>query len=100
YLVHGQLLKRTHGRPANLLIGLTLLLTSFAIYLGRDSRASSWNLVTNPARTLFDISNPIVDPANHADAFMITLTFFVFLGVIYFVGRRLVILLASSTGKL
>ncbi|MGH7237206.1 MAG: DUF1361 domain-containing protein [Candidatus Saccharimonadales bacterium] len=93
HIVHGQLLRRIRPRTANALIGLSLFLTSFAIYLGRVQRANSWNLLTNPARTLFDISNPIIDPRHHADAFGLTLTFFVMLVVLYFASRRLVVLL-------
>lgn len=96
HIVHGQLLRRIQPRTASALIGLTLLLTSFAIYLGRVQRANSWNLLTNPARTLFDISNPIIDPRHHTDAFSLTLTFFVMLAVLYFASRRLVVLLRVS----
>src|ERR1019366_3619671 len=45
YLVHIQLLKRTTARSAASLIGLTLLVCSFAVYLGRDLRLSTFDLV-------------------------------------------------------
>ncbi len=94
YLVHMQLLKRVKARTALWLISLTLLVCSFAIYLGRDLRLSSWDLLVNPASVIFSITNPIIDPGAHVDAFTLTLTAFVFLATFYFVVWRLVHLLS------
>ncbi|MGH7196095.1 MAG: DUF1361 domain-containing protein [Candidatus Saccharimonadales bacterium] len=99
HFVHQQLKQRLSARSAGWLVALSLFLTSFAIYLGRLQRTSSWNLLTNPTRALFDISSPFVDPAGHGQALTVTLTFFVFLVVVYFAGRRLVNLLARPAGK-
>ena len=89
YMVHRQLIKRIRREWAGALIGLTLFLCSFAIYLGRDLRLSSWNLLSNPAGILFSVANPLVDPAHHGDAYTTTLIFFVILSTLYVVVWKL-----------
>jgi uncharacterized membrane protein len=85
YQVHRELKKRLSVNWTNTLIGLSLLVCSFAIYLGRDLRWSSWDLIANPQGILFDISNQIIDPIHHLQAFTTTLMFFVLLGTFYLV---------------
>ncbi len=90
YLIHQQLRRRVSPRWAAGLIGLTFLVCSFAIYIGRDLRWSSWDILLNPAGVLFAISNPFIQPAGHGQAFTITLMFFVLIGSMYVIIRRLV----------
>ena len=85
YQVHQELKKRLSIRWVNSLISLSLLVCSFAIYLGRDLRWSSWDLIVNPQGILFDISNQLVDPRHHVQAFTTTLLFFVLLETFYIV---------------
>lgn len=85
YQVHQELKKRLSIRWVNSLISLSLLVCSFAIYLGRDLRWSSWDLIVNPQGILFDISNQLIDPRHHLQAFTTTLLFFVLLGTFYIV---------------
>jgi uncharacterized membrane protein len=86
YQVHQELRKRLSSvTSTNSLISLSLLVCSFAIYLGRDLRWSSWDLIINPQGILFDISNQIIDPRHHLQAFTTTLMFFVLLGTFYLV---------------
>jgi uncharacterized membrane protein len=89
WLVHRQLLRRVSTRMSTFLIGLTFFVCSFAIYLGRDLRLSSWDLLLNPPGILFDSSVPLVSPRSHLQAFSTTLTFFVFLSVLYIVIWKL-----------
>jgi len=89
YLVHVQLLRRTSARAAASLIGLTLLICSFAVYLGRDLRLTSFDLVANPVSVLFSATDPFVRPASHIAAFTLTLAVFVFIGTFYFVAWQL-----------
>lgn len=89
YLVHRQLASRLSSLKTWRLIAIILFLCSFAIYLGRDLRMSSWDILTNPAGILFDISDPIVHPRAHILAFTTTLTFFVFLVSLYIVVWQL-----------
>jgi uncharacterized membrane protein len=85
YQVHQELRKRLSINWVNSLVSLSLLVCSFAIYLGRDLRWSSWDLIINPQGILFDISNQFIDPRHHIQAFTTTLMFFVLLGTFYIV---------------
>ncbi|HEY1835380.1 MAG TPA: DUF1361 domain-containing protein [Candidatus Saccharimonadales bacterium] len=90
YLVHVELAKRLRAASAWAWVAAVLGLSSFAIYLGRDLRMNSWDILTNPAGILFDVSDPIVDPRAHALAFTTMLTFFVFLMSLYIVAWQLI----------
>src|SRR5665213_2505981 len=48
YLIHLQLKKRFSGTVAANWVGVTLLTCSFAVYVGRDLRWNSWDILTNP----------------------------------------------------
>jgi len=85
YQVHKELKERLSINWTNGLVSLSLLVCSFAIYLGRDLRWSSWDLIVNPQGILFDISNQIIDPSHHLQAFTTTLMFFVLIGTFYLV---------------
>lgn len=85
FLVQSQLRRRSAGwLPAGFAAGV-LLLCSFAIYLGRDLRWNSWDVLVNPAGIIFDVSERIIDPLGHPEAFTTTLMFFAFLGGLYVV---------------
>jgi uncharacterized membrane protein len=94
FVVHQILKKYLTRREAYLLAQFTLLLCSFAIYLGRYLRWNTWDIIINPAGLIFDVSDRIINPASHTHTFVITLTFFVVLGSVYGVVYRL----ASLTG--
>lgn len=89
YLVHAELRKRISMLASSLLIGFILFLCSFAIYLGRDLRWNSWDVLLNPAGILFDISDHLIHPLQHLEMFSITFTFFLLLGSLYIVGWQL-----------
>ncbi len=67
-------LKSTHAIMAGI-----LFLCSFAIYLGRDFRLNSWDVLVNPAGLLFDVSDQFVNPAAHPQLITTTLMFFALL---------------------
>jgi uncharacterized membrane protein len=85
YLVHSQLVKRIRPRAASITVAGVLLLCSFAIYLGRYLRWSSWDVIINPAGILFDVSDRIINPVSHPQTFVTTATFFLLLGSLYLV---------------
>jgi uncharacterized membrane protein len=89
YLVHRQFVLRIRQRKAWSLIAVIVLLCSFAIYVGRDLRLNSWDLLTNPSGILFDITDPIINPRAHVLAFTTTVTFFIFLFCLYIVVWQL-----------
>lgn len=88
YLVHVQLCRRLGQRTAALLMAATLLVCSFAIYFGRDLRWNSWDVLTNPAGLLFDLSDRLIHPAAYPVMFMTVVSFFVLLVSMYNVAWR------------
>ncbi len=86
YILHKELSKRVKPLTAWLYVGGLLLLTSFAIYIGRDLRWNSWDIVVNPASILFEVSDHIINPITHPEAFSTTLSFFVFILSTYVVA--------------
>src|SRR5581483_2396758 len=55
YLVHMQLSRRLQRLAGGSWIAATLFICSGAIYVGRDLRWNSWDILTNPGGLLFDI---------------------------------------------
>lgn len=85
FLVHGELRKRLDGRTSGALIGAVLLLSSFAIYIGRDLRWNTWDVIFQPASLLFDISDRLLNAGTHPQVVSTTASFFVLLSSIYVV---------------
>ena len=90
YLIHSQLLMRFRRDYVNGFIAVVLLLCSFAIYLGRDLRWNTWDILVNPAGILFDVSERVINPLTHSEVFSTTALFFVLLGSIYAVAWQFV----------
>jgi len=83
YLVHRELVKRLKPTTAHGVVTGVLLLSSFAIYLGRYLRWNTWDLLINPAGLIFDISDRLINPSSYAETFRITFVFFVLLSSLY-----------------
>lgn len=83
-IVHIELRKRLPAASAWRVVALILLLASFAIYVGRDLRWNTWDIITSPAGILFDISERILNPTAHGQTFITTATYFALLGVVYY----------------
>lgn len=83
FLIHKELLKRLGERRSAYLVTAIILLESFAIYLGRDLRWNSWDVIANPSGIIVNVSDRIVDPLGHLRAFNVTGLFFVLIGVMY-----------------
>jgi uncharacterized membrane protein/gamma-glutamylcyclotransferase (GGCT)/AIG2-like uncharacterized protein YtfP len=83
YLIHSELRKRLRAFEANSLIAFTLLISSAAIYLGRDLRWNSWDILTNPGGLLFDISDRLQHPVAYPQMLMTIVVFFIVLATIY-----------------
>ena len=95
-LVHWQLAKRVGRNQAVWIIGLIILLCSFAIYLGRYLSWNTWDILTNPGGILFDVSERLVQPSSYPNTFKITALFTVALSVMYYTVYKLV---AAITGE-
>jgi uncharacterized membrane protein len=91
YLVQAELRKRVGRLRTELFSGAVLLLCSFAIYLGRELRWNSWDVLVSPAGIIFDISERIIDPLAHPTAFSTTAMFFVFLAGLYWALHYMVV---------
>lgn len=83
YVFHVELKKRLPPGTARNIIAFVLILCSFAIYLGRDLRWNTWDIVINPAGLLFDLSNRFINPLAYPRMFMVTGAFFLLLGTTY-----------------
>lgn len=88
YLVHIELKKRLSSRMAAGWMAMTLLSSSFAIYLGRDLRWNSWDALTNPGGLLFDVSDRLLHPASYPEMFITVISFFVLLMTMYGLAWR------------
>lgn len=83
YMVHRQFAKRISWQGTTAWLTAILLLCGFAIYLGRDLRWNSWDLLTNPGGLLFDISDRLIHPSAYPDMFLTTFIFFALIGSLY-----------------
>jgi uncharacterized membrane protein len=83
YLVHMEFKKRYSALKSARIIGGVLLLASFAIYLGRDLRWNSWDILANPAGLLFDVSDRLLAPSGYGAIAITVLSFFALLASMY-----------------
>lgn len=83
FLVHRELLKRFGIFKSYLTVEGIILLSSFAIFLGRDLRWNSWDVITNPQGIIINVSDQIIDPFGNPRAFNVTILFFILISVIY-----------------
>jgi len=90
FLVHGELRKRLSARTSGALVGVVLLISSFAIYVGRDLRWNTWDVILSPASLLFDISDRLINAGAHPQVLSTTVSFFILLSSIYVVILYLV----------
>jgi uncharacterized membrane protein len=89
FMIHNELRKRVIARYADSCVGIVIFLCSFAIYLGRDLRWNSWDVLTNPAGILFDVSDHLIHPLQSGDMYTITLSFLILLGSLYAAGWQI-----------
>lgn len=96
YLIHQRLCQRFTDRAAGIWIGVTLFLCSIAIYLGRDLRWNSWDILTNPGGVLFGIADRLQHPADYPQMLITIGAFFVLLAGLYNLLWRGAALVRSS----
>lgn len=82
-IVHLELNKRLSKRSVWRIIAAIILLVSFAVYLGRELRWNTWDILYNPMGMLFDISDLILRPWAYPGMFVITLSFFTAIMTLY-----------------
>lgn len=84
FMVHRQILKRLGILSSVIVIEVIILLVSFAIYLGRDLRWNTWDILTNPSGLILSITDRFINPFGFPRTFNITAIFFVMISVVYF----------------
>ncbi|MGZ6005796.1 MAG: DUF1361 domain-containing protein [Candidatus Saccharimonadales bacterium] len=100
YLVHLQLKRRFETWQAAFWVGVTLAICSMAIYVGRDLRWNSWDVITNPGGLLFDVSERLVHITSYPKMLLIVVTFFVLLSSMYWVMWRGALFLRAGNRNL
>jgi uncharacterized membrane protein len=83
YLVHREVIRRFSTVTSTLWLAAAMLVCSFAIYLGRDLRWNSWDILTNPGGLLFDISDRFMHPSAYPDMFLTTGIFLLLMAMLY-----------------
>jgi uncharacterized membrane protein len=83
YVVHRELAKRVKPRTAAGLLAAVFFTCSFAIYVGRELRWNTWDVLTNPFSVLLDVTEHLFNPSSHPGMFGITAGFFLLLTSLY-----------------
>ncbi|HVV25524.1 MAG TPA: DUF1361 domain-containing protein [Candidatus Saccharimonadales bacterium] len=83
YLVHMQFRQRFSRRTSAAWIAAVLFISSVAVYIGRDLRWNSWDVLTNPGGLLFDLSDRVLHPAQYPQMLLAIASFFVLLLSMY-----------------
>ena len=74
-------------KKTNCIITLTIILSSFGVYLGRFLRYNSWEILSNPKYLFVDIINIAIKPFANQEAWLFTLLFGGFLSIGNFTCR-------------
>jgi uncharacterized membrane protein len=98
YIIHQEFRKRFSVRSTTIAIGLILLSCSFAIYIGRDLRWNTWDIATDPAGLIFEISTRLLHPSQYPQVLSVITPFFVLLASMYMVAQRGMTLLKLDKG--
>jgi uncharacterized membrane protein len=96
FLVQRVIKKYTNAQTAFWAAQFVLLLSAFAIYLGRYLRWNTWDIIINPLGLAFDISDRIVNPGSYQLTFVVTGVFYVLLGSFYALLYRLAVIASKS----
>lgn len=84
YLFHAQLRRRLPRTDTAAILAAILLMCSFAIYMGRDLRWNTWDVLLNPGGILFDVSDRILHPSAYPEMFVTVGVFFTLLITFYY----------------
>jgi len=87
-LIHRELRHRATPQVAGWIVTLILLACSYAIFLGRDLRWNTWDIIFNPAGILFDVSDRFIRFGQDSQMVLTTAVFFMLLGSSYLILWR------------
>lgn len=79
--------KNLSGSTINILIIILQFIIGFGIYLGRYLRWNSWDLITSPIALFSEIFERFADPMSHPRTWLVTISFGIFLNVIYWFNK-------------
>lgn len=85
YLIHKQLEKRLKTGRALAVVMVILAVCSWALYIGRDLRRNSWDVLMSPSGLLFDLSDKAMSPSEYSSITGQVLSYFIALVVMYVV---------------
>lgn len=83
-IVEKELRRGFKQQTVNIIVLTIILLSSFAIYLGRYLRWNSWDVVFNPGSLLLDTADRVLRPYDYPQSPTTTLLFFVTITGLYF----------------
>ncbi|MDF1549044.1 MAG: DUF1361 domain-containing protein, partial [Bacteroidales bacterium] len=72
-----------HKNLVNVVSIILLFIGSFGIYLGRYLRWNSWDIMQEPMRIIYDISDRFTNPFKHPGTWGMTILMGIFLNIIY-----------------
>lgn len=79
HMFHAELRRRLSANKSWLLLTSLIGASSFAIYIGRDLRWNTWDILFSPASILFEVSDRLLAPAQHPEVFWTTIGYFLFI---------------------
>jgi len=82
-LVHAQFRKRYSTDTCTIIISLILLACSFGLFIGRDLRWNSWDILFNPGGLLFDITDRLAHLSSYPQMIVIVLAYTILLLSMY-----------------
>lgn len=83
YLVHNELRRRLNGAVSAGWMAGIIFVCSTAIYIGRDLRWNSWDVLVSPAGLLFDVTERLLHPSEYPDMILTIVVFFALLSSLY-----------------
>ena len=99
YLVHREFAKRFTRVGSTAWLACIFVICGFAIYLGRDLRWNSWDVLTNPGGLLFDVSDRLLHPNSYPQMFLTIGIFFVLIGSMYSLAWKAVQIIRLTGGQ-
>jgi uncharacterized membrane protein len=81
------LVKKLKRRFVTAISIILLFIGSFGIYLGRYLRWNSWDIITEPFKLIYDISDRVLNPFEHLTTWGMTFFMGLFLNIIYWSFR-------------
>lgn len=83
-LISSEFKKRFSTRVVNTLIALIFFISSFGIYIGRDLRWNSWDIIINPGGLLLDLIGRFSNFSNYPSMLVVILSYSFLLMSLYF----------------